>query len=244
MPFSWNTMFSMSYNIIYNISCSPSPEPGLQGMHCCCFIKIVAAAAQIGQSVVSAAVQPWAGVLLCPALFVAMADHWRSKNTPMYPCMSCQIVPASSARGPASTARNRHPARAAHARPSIQQERPCIGIHAARHALPGIQGSRPGTGIQRARSSTGIQRARPGIGIQHEWPCIQHALPRINERCMTVGKAWPSPGKIFLLVLHHEPHPRAHQQNKIKNVSVDHKEFKQANVWRSVHWRPSSILSS
>ena len=34
------------------------------------------------------------------ALFAGMA----AQNAPMYPCMSCQIVPASSARSPASSA--------------------------------------------------------------------------------------------------------------------------------------------
>ena len=35
MPSSGNTMFSMSYNMVYNISCFPSPAPGqaLVGFH-------------------------------------------------------------------------------------------------------------------------------------------------------------------------------------------------------------------
>ena len=78
------------------------------------------------------------------ALFAGMA----AQNAPMYPCMSCQIVPASSARSPASSAsgpasaftrpgmrgpassargRHRHPARAA-------RHAACAALHqCARH---------------------------------------------------------------------------------------------------------------
>ena len=35
---------------------------------------------------------------------------------------------------------------------------------------------------------------------------------------------------------------REHLQNKSKIVSFNQKEFRRANVWSSVHWRPSSIL--
>ena len=50
-----------------------------------------------------------------------------------------------------------------------------------------MQRARQGIGIQPERP--GIQRAQRDISIQRELPCMQHVLPGINARCMTVGKA-------------------------------------------------------
>ena len=128
--------------------------------------------------------------------------------------------PACSARGQASSARG--PASASGARGST-----CAALHEARAA----KNARPG--IQRALLGICILRARPGIGIQRALTCIQRALPSINARRMQVGNAWPSPGTMFLLFLL--------QQNKNKNVSFDHNELRQANVWSLVNWCPSAF---
>ena len=197
-------MFSMSYNIVYNISCSPSPEPGqaLLGFHKNCHSSSTDRAEC---RISSGAAISWR---------VAMSSIVRGDGGPRHANVLLHVLPDRP-----SIKRER---------PSIQRARQGIGIQRARpmhcpasgksspalaSTLPCMisQASWPGTGIQRAQSGISIKRALPCIGIQHELPCIQHALPCINERCMTVGKALPSPGTIFLLlVLHHEPHPREH----------------------------------
>ena len=63
-------MFSMSYNIVYNVLCFPSPAPGqvLLGFHqnCCC-----SSTARVERH--SSSGTCIAGVLQCSALFAAMA---------------------------------------------------------------------------------------------------------------------------------------------------------------------------
>ena len=90
-----------------------------------------------------------------------------AQNTPMYPCMCCQIVPASSARGPAcSEARAaRHPAGAA------RHERAWYGATGGKNICPPSRGTNgvSGYGWQLAVSSQGM----------------------LLTRCRSYGEAWP-----------------------------------------------------
>ena len=190
-------MFSMSYNIIYNNSCSPSPEPGqalLLFHKKCCSSSTDRAERRIS----SCAAISWRVAM--SSIIRGDGGPWAVQNTPMYPCMSCQIVPASTchqaraAQHPARTARNWHPARAAHARPARPRHPARAALHrhphclacAARHSARTARHRHPARAILHRHPARAARHRHPARVALH---CIQRVLPCINERCMTVGKA-------------------------------------------------------
>ena len=229
----------MSYNIVYNISCSPNPVPGhTAGRRCSGFIKIVAVAAQLGQSVVAAAVPPYAGVLRFRMSRILLLAAMVAQNAPIYPCMSCQIVPASRARGPASSASGpasastrpgmRGPASSTRGQASASSARgPCAAWHPARAARrarhrPPARAARHRHLARAARHWHLARAARhrhPARAALHPARAARHQCARHDGRkSMTV--IWQASTMFLLVVLRHQPHPGVQRQNISKNVQL------------------------